>query len=105
MSSETLSDVVEKLTENHIHEEKLLAIIEQATTPFQDVHVSNLYDFKRQFTEPHFISPTLIIIGKVVSLHENFKWRENSNSNEHYFKPMTSQLTPINNSEKLKHVS
>ena len=105
MSSETLLTVVEKLTGNHIHEEKLLAIIEQATTPFQHVRISNLYDFKRQFNGASFISPTLIIIGKVVSLHENFKWKENSNSNEYYFKPMTSQLTPINNSEKISHVS
>jgi uroporphyrin-III C-methyltransferase/precorrin-2 dehydrogenase/sirohydrochlorin ferrochelatase/uroporphyrin-III C-methyltransferase len=105
MSSETLLTVVEKLTGNHIHEEKLLAIIEQATTPFQHVRISNLYDFKRQFNGASFISPTLIIIGKVVSLHENFKWKENSNNNEYYFKPMTSQLTPINNSEKISHVS
>jgi uroporphyrin-III C-methyltransferase/precorrin-2 dehydrogenase/sirohydrochlorin ferrochelatase/uroporphyrin-III C-methyltransferase len=106
MSSETLLTVVEKLTMNHIHEEKLLAIIEQATTPFQHVRISNLYDFKRQFNGASFISPTLIIIGKVVSLHENYKWKENSNSsNEYYFEPMTSQLTPINNSEKITHVS
>lgn len=105
MSSETLLDVVEKLTTNHIHEEKLLAIIEQATTPFQNVRISNLYDFKRQFCEPSFVSPTLIIIGRVVSLHENFKWKENSNSNQYYFKPMASQLIPINNSEKITNVS
>ena len=105
MSSETLFTVVEKLTHNHIHEEKLLAIIEQATTPFQHVRICNLYDFKTKFNGASFISPTLIIIGKVVSLHENFRWKQNSNSNEYYFKPMTSQLIPINNSEKIKHVS
>lgn len=105
MSSETLLNVVEKLTANHIHEDKLLAIIEQATTPFQNVRISNLYDFKRQFFEPTFISPTLIIIGQVVSLHENYKWKENSNSNEYYFKSMDSQLIEINNSEKITHVS
>ena len=47
MSSETLAKVVEKLTANNIHEDKLLAVIEQATTPFQNVHIANLYDFKR----------------------------------------------------------
>ncbi len=41
MSSETLDKVVEKLTVNHIHEEKLLAIIEQATTPLQNVIVTS----------------------------------------------------------------
>lgn len=103
MSSETLLNVVEKLTEYHIHEDKLLAIIEQATTPFQKVQTSNLYDFKRQCKETNFISPTLIIIGRVVSLHENFKWLENSTSNEYYFKPMN--LIPNNQPEKITHVS
>ena len=35
MSSETLPKVVEKLTANNIDKDKLLAIIEQATTPFK----------------------------------------------------------------------
>ena len=43
MSSETLNLVVEKLTANQIAPEKLLAVIEQATTPMQQVYVSNLY--------------------------------------------------------------
>jgi len=45
MSSETLDKVVEKLTANNIAADKLLAIIEQATTPFQKVHTGNLYAF------------------------------------------------------------
>jgi len=105
MSSETLLNVVEKLTTHHIHEEKLMAIIEQATTPFQNVHIENLYDFKRKNSEPSFISPTLIIIGRVVSLHENFKWLENSDIREFYFKPINRQLIPNNQSEKITNVS
>lgn len=105
MSSETLVSVVEKLTANHIHEEKLLAIIEQATTPLQNVQVANLYDFKRKNSAPQFISPTLIIIGRVVSLHENYKWLENSESKEYYFKPINRQSIPNNQSEKITHVS
>lgn len=106
MSSETLLTVVEKLTAHHIHEDRLLAIIEQATTPFQRVHVANLYDFKKQFQQSSFISPTLIIIGSVVSLYEKYKWLENSNSTEYYFKPMTSPIISITQPEKLhKNVS
>ncbi|MDP4284397.1 MAG: uroporphyrinogen-III C-methyltransferase [Bacteroidota bacterium] len=106
MSSETLSNVVEKLTVNHIDENKLLAIIEQATTPLQNVHITNLYDFEKQFTGKSFISPSLVIIGRVVSLHEKFKWLENINSKEYYFKPMSSQLISINQPDKLhKNVS
>ena len=106
MSSETLLKVVEKLTANNIDKNKLLAIIEQATTPLQNVHTTSLYEFEKQFRGKSFISPSLVIIGKVVSLHEQFAWLPNSNSNEYYFKPMTSQVISINENEKLhKHVS
>ena len=84
--------VVEKLTANNIDKDKLLAVIEQATTPFQNVHITSLYEFENKFKGQSFISPSLIIIGKVVSLHEKFAWLINSNSNEYYFKPMTSQV-------------
>jgi len=104
MSSETLFNVVEKLTAHEIHEDKLLAIIEQATTPFQNVQIVNLYDFKRKISDINFISPTLVIIGKVVSLHENFKWLENSVSKEYYFKPM-NHLIPNRQPAKIIHVS
>ena len=104
MSSETLLNVVEKLTTHHIHENKLLAIIEQATTPFQNVQVYNLYDFKRTISATNFVSPTLMIIGRVVALHENFKWLENSGSKEFYFKPL-NQLIPNLQPEKISNVS
>ncbi len=106
MSSETLPKVVEKLTENNIDKNKLLAIIEQATTPFQKVHVTGLYEFDDKFKVQSFISPSLIIIGRVVALHERFAWLINSTSNEYYFKPMASQVISINETDKLhKHVS
>ncbi|HEY5393657.1 MAG TPA: uroporphyrinogen-III C-methyltransferase, partial [Hanamia sp.] len=105
MSSETILDVVEKLTQHHIHEEKLMAVIEQATTPLQNVHIENLYDFKRKDCEPSFISPTLIIIGRVVALHENYKWLENNTTKNYYFKPLNSQLILNNQPEKITHVS
>ena len=106
MSSETLSKVVERLTANHIDENKLLAIIEQATTPFQNVHISNLYDFEKQFNQHSFISPSLVIIGEVVSLHEKFKWLENNNSDEYYFAPIISPVISLNQSDKIhKNVS
>ncbi len=104
MSSETLNNVVEKLTSNNIHEDKLLAVIEQATTPFQKIHTSNLYSYKKQFGNKKFVSPSLVIIGKVVSLHKQFAWLTNSNSNEIYFKPMNT-LTNFFNQENLKNVS
>jgi uroporphyrin-III C-methyltransferase/precorrin-2 dehydrogenase/sirohydrochlorin ferrochelatase/uroporphyrin-III C-methyltransferase len=106
MSSETLPKIVQRLTANNIHEDKLLAIVEQATTPFQRVRITNLYDFEKDFKDAAFISPSLIIIGHVVSLHEKFKWLENSDSNEYYFKPITSPVISLTQPEKLhKNVS
>jgi uroporphyrin-III C-methyltransferase/precorrin-2 dehydrogenase/sirohydrochlorin ferrochelatase/uroporphyrin-III C-methyltransferase len=96
MSSETLSGVVEKLITNDIDEDKLLAVIEQATTPFQNVHVTNIYDFHEKGQARSFISPSLIIIGKVVSLHKNFKWLQNNHTTENYFKPLPGNAVSIN---------
>lgn len=106
MSSEMLPKVVEKLTANNIDKNKLLAIIEQATTPLQKVHITGLYEFDNKFKGQSFISPSLIIIGKVVALHERFAWLVNSTGSEYYFKPMASQVISINETDKLhKHVS
>ena len=109
MSSETLDHVVDNLVKHNIGEENLLAVIEQATTPLQNVHVTNLYKYDEQLRGKTFVSPSLVIIGKVVALHEQFKWIENSNSAEHYFKPLAKLITTTpdsENAEKVnKHVS
>jgi uroporphyrin-III C-methyltransferase len=109
MSSETLDHVVDNLVKHKIGEEKLLAVIEQATTPLQNVHVTNLYKYDEHLRGKTFVSPSLVIIGKVVALHEQFKWIENSNSAEHYFKPLAKLITTTpdsENAEKVnKHVS
>lgn len=101
MSSETLDKVVENLIANNIHEDKLLAVIEQATTPLQNVHITNLYDYKSTLNNRSFISPSLVIIGKVVSLHEKFRWLENSNSSKYYFEPVQKNLNSLNHTENI----
>ncbi|MEJ7671673.1 MAG: hypothetical protein WKF59_02945 [Chitinophagaceae bacterium] len=84
----------------------MLAVIEQATTPFQKVHISNLYKYEENLKGQSFISPSLIIIGRVVSLHQQFAWLANSKSTEYYFKPITSPVIPIADIQKeKKHVS
>jgi uroporphyrin-III C-methyltransferase len=94
MSAETLKIVASKLTGNCIHEDKLMAVIEQATTPFQKVHIYNLYTFQREVETPSFVSPSLVIIGTVVSLHESFKWIENSRNANIYFNSAATILQP-----------
>ena len=97
MSSETLEGVVDNLTKHNIDEEKQLAIVEQATTPLQNVYVSNIYNFQRTLGHRKFLSPSLIIIGKVVQLHEQFRWLENSHSKDHYFTTVTDKTSVAQN--------
>ena len=106
MSGETLSTLVEKLTLHGIDATKKLAVIEQATTPLQQIHTCDLYEYTEQLKDKTFRSPSLVIIGKVVSLHEQFAWLPNTNSTEHYFTPLTGRLTQLEEtSTKKRHVS
>ena len=93
MSSETLDNVVENLVKYGIDADKLLAVVEQATTPLQNVHISSLYEYK--FKGRAFVSPSIVIIGKVVALHQKYKWLQNSETNEHYFKPIELNTNPV----------
>jgi uroporphyrin-III C-methyltransferase len=85
MSSGTLSDIVVNLVRNNISDDKKIAIIEQATTPFQNIHIESIYDYKEN-TERTLASPTLIIIGNVTSLHDQFKWVDNFPVDVEYFR-------------------
>lgn len=87
MSSETLDGVVENLLKYGIAEDKLLAVIEQATTPMQQVHTSSLIGYENNLKGKVFASPTLVMIGKVVALQERFGWIANAIEPEEYFKP------------------
>lgn len=88
MSSETLDDVVENLVRNGIAADKLLAVIEQATTPFQKVYTSSLYHYDNTLRNKKFLSPSLVIVGKVVALHQQFEWFESGNKIQQYFEPV-----------------
>jgi uroporphyrin-III C-methyltransferase/precorrin-2 dehydrogenase/sirohydrochlorin ferrochelatase/uroporphyrin-III C-methyltransferase len=92
MSSETALEVVEKLTAHNISPEKLLAVVEQGTTPNQQITVVNLYEYSSTTINRKLASPSLLIIGKVVQLHKEFKWLENGLNTEEYFEPVVPQL-------------
>ncbi|MBS1567583.1 MAG: uroporphyrinogen-III C-methyltransferase [Bacteroidetes bacterium] len=88
MSAETLDQVVDKLLQHNISPDKLLAVAEQATTPLQQIHTCGLHEYADTLKGRRLISPSLVIIGRVVALHEQFGWLQNSNSREYYFKPV-----------------
>ncbi|MEO5942916.1 MAG: uroporphyrinogen-III C-methyltransferase [Ferruginibacter sp.] len=106
MSNETLPLLVNKLTQYKIDPAKLLAVAEQATTPMQNVHTCNLYEYEEKLKDLSFLSPSLVIIGKVVALHQQFSWLKNSSNKGYYFKPLTAKVSDISeNSKDKKHVS
>jgi uroporphyrin-III C-methyltransferase/precorrin-2 dehydrogenase/sirohydrochlorin ferrochelatase/uroporphyrin-III C-methyltransferase len=89
MSSETVAHVVKQLTKYGINAEKKLAIVEQATTPYQQVYTTSLYEFTQKFGDRKFLSPSLVVIGKVVNLHAQFQWLPSNNEITEYFKSET----------------
>lgn len=91
MSSETASEVVRKLTSHNISAGKLLAVVEQGTTPNQQVAITNLYEYSNSTVNRKLVSPSLLIIGRVVQLHQQFKWLENGLNTEEYFEPVIPQ--------------
>ena len=89
MSSATLGHLIEMLQENGIPSNRKIAVISQASTPLQQVTIFGFDNYQQVLKEQTFLSPSLVIIGKVVSLHDSFQWyNNNSNSNEYYFKPV-----------------
>ncbi len=90
MSSQKLKLIADKLLEAGMPADRHIAVVEQATTPFQRVYKSELAECCRKWEGKEFISPSLIIIGKVVALHEKFAWLEANNQNDagYYFAPL-----------------
>lgn len=97
MSSETIAGLADNLVANGIDNSKQLAVIEQATTPFQQVYIAPVHKYDAVWKDKIFLSPSLIIVGNVVSLHEMFNWfkTENNINEEYYFKPLTGAVEPI----------
>lgn len=93
MSAEMLLPLVQQLTRFGIDPSKLLAVIEQATTPQQHIQVTSLYDLQFDVLPEDLISPTLIIVGKVVGLHGEFSVHKNNKTRKPYFKPVRKQVT------------
>lgn len=94
MSAETIDSVVSSLLKHGIADNVHLALIEQATTPKQNVYTCNIHDYATTLKGQSLVSPSLVIIGSVVALHEQFAWIQNSNSKEYHFKP----VAPIHHS-------
>ncbi|NCI49659.1 uroporphyrinogen-III C-methyltransferase [Sediminibacterium roseum] len=95
MSSETIDALIDRLIIHRISPDKKLAVIEQATTTYQQVYVSDIYAYKETLKGQSFLSPSLIVIGKVVNLQEKYGWFAGNGLREYYFKPLTSAVKSI----------
>jgi siroheme synthase len=74
MSSKHLDDLVELLLRYTRKPNTPLAVIEQATTIYQRVHVTTLRHCQKDLSGKDFSSPSLVIMGKVVNLYQQFNW-------------------------------
>jgi uroporphyrin-III C-methyltransferase len=74
MAAKNICDLAELLLRYAKKPQTKLAVIEQATTIHQQVHITSLIDCAKDFAGKTFSSPSLVIIGDVVRLHEQFSW-------------------------------
>ena len=78
MAAKNICDLAELLLRYAKKPATKLAVIEQATTIHQQVHITSLIDCAKDFAGKTFSSPSLVIIGDVVKLHEQFNWFNSS---------------------------
>ena len=74
MAAKNIADLAELLLRYSRKPATGLAVIEQATTIHQQVHTTTLKDCASEFAGKVFSSPSLVIVGDVVKLHQSFNW-------------------------------
>ncbi|KOS04825.1 siroheme synthase [Flavobacterium akiainvivens] len=85
MSGQKLEELTQKLIRIGIDPEKGIAIVQQATTPFQKTTIRSFYEINRKGLPGFGYVPTLIIIGSVVNLHKQYAWIKENHAAESYF--------------------
>lgn len=101
MAGDHWYDLAFQLINAGISESKRLAIVEQATTPCQNIKVFGFSDLKEVKPDHTFVSPSLLIIGEVVQLYDKFSWNKNSESTECYFRPASRVAVEVKKENKL----
>lgn len=85
MSGQKLDVLAQKLIAQNIDSKKGVAVIQQATTPNQKTKVFSFNEIlKGPIPEFEYV-PTLIVVGSVVSLHQEFAWFKEKSVTESYF--------------------
>ncbi len=74
MAAKNIADLAELLLRYTRKVQTPLSVIEQATTVHQQVHITTLQNCAGDLAGKQFSSPSLVIVGDVVSLHRQFNW-------------------------------
>jgi uroporphyrin-III C-methyltransferase/precorrin-2 dehydrogenase/sirohydrochlorin ferrochelatase len=80
MSSSNAKYIADQLIKYGKNPKVKIAVIEQASTKYQQRYISNLEDFEQR----EFISPSLIIIGDVVKFSEQYCYLEKRESDNYF---------------------
>ncbi len=99
MSGETSIELAKRLMAFGKKPETPILLVEQGTTPLEVVTLSTLKDCVNAWENRTFLSPALLIIGEVASLHRQFGWKQHL-SNATAFFPEVNQPAPLPKSIK-----
>jgi uroporphyrin-III C-methyltransferase len=88
MASKNLANLADLLLFYAAPPARPIAIVEQATTVYQKVHVSTLKNCAADFAGKKFSSPSIVIVGDVVNLHKVFNWFKVKNETGTIFKEL-----------------
>ncbi len=92
MSSQPLDELVGQLVRHDVPEDRWVAVIEQATTPQQRITAYPVREYLAEAKGSVYVSPSLIVIGRVAALHASFGWKAETGNGEFYFPPVVEQI-------------
>ena len=102
MSIQHLDELMNRFAEAGMETDKPVALVEQATTPFQKVYTTTCFNYADDLKGKNFLSPALLIVGKVVELHQSFQWMQTSQKeSNYYFEPLTDPVKDLADDQKI----
>lgn len=91
MSAKNITGLAEILLRYTKKPNTPLALIEQATTIHQQIHITTLNKCDADFKDKQFSSPSLVVIGDVVDLHHRFNWIHKKATHGSVFQELVNQ--------------
>ncbi|WP_300564665.1 uroporphyrinogen-III C-methyltransferase [Flavobacterium sp.] len=85
MSGQRLQQLSYYLLQNDISTTKGIAVVQQATTPFQKTTVFSFEELKTKELPQFEYVPTILIVGNVVNLHQEYNWYKEKATTSSYF--------------------